>query len=256
MFILKKNLSLKKLTFIWLFIIKRSYLHFIHIKKVNFKYSILFLPHIIRGYIFSAFHDNFNQLIKEKKNYFENKYTFYYNDWFSSSIPIWETLFKNITKIKYLEIGAFEGRSALFVGELTNLHSIMCVDTFMGSDEHENIDFKIVFNNFKNNLIILNKHNVSFTKSTSDHFFKNNKFTYNLIYIDGAHNYDAVKNDFINSFNALEVGGLLIIDDFFWSYYDKLNKNPLAAVLDCYKIFNKNLEIVSLYQQIVFKKKS
>jgi len=44
------------------------------------------------------------------------------------------------------EIGSFEGQSAVFVGELNNVKEVTCVNTFEGSDEHNNINFDLVFN--------------------------------------------------------------------------------------------------------------
>jgi len=53
-------------------------------------------------------------------------------------------------------------------------------------------------------------------KITSDEYFSNqiedNKF--DLIFIDGLHTYEQVYRDFINSYNALEEGGIIVAHDF------------------------------------------
>ena len=79
------------------------------------------------------------------KIYFDNKYRFNYDDWFSANIIFWKKIVNKIDKIRYLEIGSFEGRSTVFIKELDNLESLMAIDTFEGSDEHKNIDFKKVY---------------------------------------------------------------------------------------------------------------
>ncbi len=130
----------------------------------------------------------------------------------------------------------------------------MAIDTFEGSDEHKNIDFKKVYENFKYNINLGENKNVNFRKTNSDDFFKKNKNHYNLIYIDGSHHYEQVKKDFINSFNFLENNGYIICDDFMWFYYDKIELNPMKAILECYELYKSKLSIEFVYNQIIFKK--
>tara|TARA_Y100000590_G_scaffold289197_1_gene325573 strand:- start:219 stop:1031 length:813 start_codon:yes stop_codon:yes gene_type:complete len=242
-------------------IIANSFLTFKIIKKISLKFSIILIPQLIKdSLIFEKNRNKMNLNNNEKKIYFEEKYNFNFKDWFSGNIFIWEIIVNKIEKIDYLEIGSFEGRSTVFMGELNNLNSIAAIDTWEGSDEHNSedkrpeISFNKVFENFKNNLNIINKPNINYFKTTSDNFFKNNKKNYNLIYIDGSHHYNDVKNDFINSFNCLKNNGYIICDDFLWFFYDQPELNPMKAVLECYEKFKKNLKIEFLYYQIIFKK--
>jgi predicted O-methyltransferase YrrM len=62
-------------------------------------------------------------------------------DWFSHNIPVWEQLATLLPEHKsFLEIGSFEGRSAVWIIE--NMMNpgdwIDCVDTWEGSEEHKN----------------------------------------------------------------------------------------------------------------------
>ena len=50
-------------------------------------------------------------------------------------------------------------------------------------------------------------------KDTSDNFFKFNKTKFDLIFIDGLHEYKQVVRDIINSLNTLNDIGILLIDD-------------------------------------------
>ena len=48
---------------------------------------------------------------------------------------------------------------------------------------------------------------------TSDDFFKENKNTFDIIFIDGMHQLEYVYNDFFNSINVLTKNGSIVIDD-------------------------------------------
>ena len=48
---------------------------------------------------------------------------------------------------------------------------------------------------------------------TSDNFFKINKDTFDIIFIDGLHTYDQVKRDITNSLNVLNKNGTLLLHD-------------------------------------------
>jgi uncharacterized protein YxjI len=81
---------------------------------------------------------------------------------------------------------------------------------------------------------------------TSDNFFKNNKQTYNFIYIDGCHEPDFIKRDMENSFKVLEKGGIMWMDDY--SGGDGVQiKNTMNAVLEKYngkyELINKNYQL-------------
>ena len=63
-----------------------------------------------------------------------------------------------------------------------------------------------------------------------------------------------VKKDFINSFNFLENNGYIICDDFTWFAYNKIELNPMKAILECYELYKSKLSVEFLYNQIIFKK--
>jgi len=248
-FFKKNNIFIKVLS-----LIKNFYYIFKIIRKFSLKYSIILIPKIIFSYFFLE-KNRAEIMNNEKKLYFEMKYKFSYDDWFSNNIMIWEKYVINkMHRINYLEIGSFEGRSFVFVGELKNTNSITAIDTWEGNDEHNDIKFIKVFENFKKNINILNKSNIKFFKTTSDNFFKNNKNFYNLIYIDGSHEYTQVKKDFVNALNCIEKKGYIICDDFLWFFYQDLDKNPIKAILECYNEYKKELSVEFVNHQIIFKK--
>ena len=247
-FLKRDNLVIKILS-----IIKNSYISFKNVKKFSLKYSIILLPKLIQGKIF--YENNREQILNNKyKSIFKKECKFSYKDWFSYNIPVWKNIINKIKSINYLEIGSFEGRSCLFISQLKNTNSVTAVDTWKGSHEHTKILFKKVFENFKININYKNRSKIIFFKQTSDKFFIRNKNIYNLIYIDGSHEYSQVKKDFKNSFNCLEKNGYIICDDFMWFFYKDLDKNPMKAILECYNEYKKKLNVEFVNHQIIFKK--
>jgi hypothetical protein len=60
---------------------------------------------------------------------------------------------------------------------------------------------------------ILNRE-VEVHRTTSDEYFKNNQYKFDLIYIDGNHLYDFVKKDISNSLDHIDDHGIIILDDY------------------------------------------
>ena len=233
----------------YLSVLKNSFVKLKIILPMVRSNKLKFILKIIEGQNYVEFQPN----LDIEKFYFKNKYQFNYDDWFSGNINIWKNYLIPLKEIRYLEIGSFEGRSAVFVGEQSNVEEITCVDTFAGSDEHNNIDFHLVYKNCSENLSRLNK-SYNLIKDNSHNFFKNNNKKFNVIYIDGSHFYEDVKKDFSNSINCLDDGGILICDDFFWFFYKKIEQNPIGAILECYENSKIDLEILFINHQIIFKK--
>jgi len=89
---------------------------------------------------------------------------------------------------------------------------------------------------------------------TSNEFFMTNSKKYDLIFVDGDHSSNQVKIDINNSWNILNKGGYLILDDYMWWFYKDLKKNPSSSINNF--IVNNNSEISSLkiWQQVIIKK--
>jgi len=166
---------------------------------------------------------------------------FDFPDWFSGKIPV---LFHFLNKHQFpaqtnlLEIGSFEGRSSLFfLNYFKNKLSInniclTCVDTWEGSNEslHEKINFSLVEKNFNKNIEAFNQ-NIKKHKCTSFEFFKSkNLQQYDLIFIDGSHEFKDVLADAESSFKHIKKNGFIIFDDFNWFHYKDEKLNPAHAI--------------------------
>ena len=182
-------------------------------------------------------------------------------DWFTQNIPHWDYAFKKAdlssqNQISILEIGSWEGLSASFFLSYFPHATVDSVDTWEGGDEH-----KVFLSNFPDATVdsvdtwegvdehkgvetVLTTeqrfdqntasfpHRVRKFKGTSDAFFLNSSGheKYRVVYIDGSHRAEDVYNDSCNAFARLEVGGLLILDDLPWTFYDDILDNPAAGM--------------------------
>jgi len=101
-----------------------------------------------------------------------------------------------------LEIGAAWGVSALAILDAQDKGTLLSVDkdvTAFGKREVQAVGKW--------------DHRYALTNESSDHFWARNQQTFDLIYIDGSHLYDDVRNDFFEAWKVLNDGGLLIGDD-------------------------------------------
>tara|TARA_X000001036_G_scaffold223960_1_gene209594 strand:+ start:24 stop:740 length:717 start_codon:yes stop_codon:yes gene_type:complete len=208
-------------------------------------------------------------LKKKERKKFINNYRNFYNkkkftcDFFSQNTFDWINILNEFKKkeLNYLEIGSFEGNSALFILNNFNVKSVLCVDPWKqlskkeGSNEgYEDIPIKIIENNFDENL---KPHQGKFKKykMRSEVFFKKNAFDFDVIYIDGSHLAEDVLKDCRSSWSCLKRDGILILDDFFWNNYDKIEHNPAYAINTFLKEIENNYKIICLSKFQLFIRK-
>ncbi len=75
-------------------------------------------------------------------------------------------------------------------------------------------------------------------RKTSSEFFKDNITSFDIVFIDGSHLVEDVHEDFINSFNSLNVGGFILLDDVLPKYEINTTRRRFTSVSnqDAYKI--------------------
>ena len=214
---------------------------------------------IIYNYI-RNFLPNYKTKKKSKKieNRIYNQFqSLNYNEkWFCNNLNFLSTNFKNINNIKnILEIGSYEGRSAIFFLNNFSNSNITCVDTWSGGDEHSGVNFELIEKNFDLNTSFYQSNDILIKhKMTSNEFFKKNYKYYDLIFVDGDHSSDQVKIDLINSWNVLKNGGFLVLDDYMWWYYKDLKKNPSTPINDFIKANISNISKLNIWHQVIIKK--
>ena len=197
------------------------------------------------------------ECLKIEKNIYSNfKSEDISKKWFTNNLYFIKKNLAN-TKIKnLLEIGSYEGRSALFFLDLFKITKISCVDTWSGSDEHKDINFHAIENNFDlNTKSFREKKTLLKFKMTSDEFFKQNKNKFDFIYVDGDHAKDQVYKDLINSWSILNSNGFLLIDDYMWWYFKDLKKNPASAVNSFINKYFDQVRKIVIWHQVLLQKK-
>lgn len=182
------------------------------------------------------------------------------NDWFSSTIHEWnDTLaeFKSQPGLSFLEVGSFEGRSAIWLLEniLTDPTSqLTCVDTWHGSAEHQGtgLDFTKIEETFDHNIQVSDKaQQVTKIKGQSSVELRKLSFeSFDFIYIDASHKASDVLEDAVLSWRLLKTGGIIIFDDYIWEpQYEKIHSPAIAidAFVACYedklKVLRKGMQM-------------
>ena len=192
---------------------------------------------------------------KMHQNYLQRKKTT--TDYFSINAYYWDLIInKNFKEFSYLEIGSWEGNSALYILENFVTKRVVCIDIWdLYEDKYKEEHLKR-FLNFKSNLDQFNKR-FSFFKSTSDKYFDNNDEKFDLIYIDGWHEAPQVYKDICNSWNFLNINGIIICDDYFYGdIKSNQDKNLPAYAINKFILQNKTkIKIICVNNNQIFLKK-
>ena len=201
-----------------------------------------------------------NIFIKKKIKSFKKKNQIFLknkritNDYFSMhSYNFFKYLNFLNENFNYLEIGTYEGNSAMFVANTFPKSKVYCVDNWNKTEEYGDQNFDIVEKNFDYNTSSFN--NILKFKNNSDDFFKKNNTLFEVVYIDGYHRDFQVLKDCRNAWKILKRNGLLICDDYIWNFYENIKENPCYSInkfMDEIKNENKVLEVSK--SQIFIKK--
>ena len=138
---------------------------------------------------------------------YNKPYTFT-KDTFTDKIPAWTKLleeFKGKPGVNYLEIGTFEGRSALWILENILTHTTSKLTIIDAFEEHS-------YKTFISNVNLsgeANKFNILSGLSTNK--IRELPFnSFDLAYIDGSGRGIVMHSDLVNTWNLIKVGGVII----------------------------------------------
>jgi len=186
-------------------------------------------------------------------------------DWFHWAIPVW-TQIKPIVKERksFLEIGSFEGRSAVWTIEnmMDDNSELTCIDTWEGSEEHVNGELTDAENKFDANIkIATDKHlNRVVHKLKGDSYTALAKLItpvkaeYDFIYIDGSHIARDVLTDACMAFPLLKTGGVMVFDDYLWGEARDALHRPKIAIDSFTTIHAEKIQWLHLGSQLVIRK--
>jgi len=185
------------------------------------------------------------------------------SDWFSHHISDWEMWlhnFKNLSHLDFLEIGSYEGRSAVWL--LDNIIQnetckITCIDQFV-DDDYEKINNKPLRKQFMENLgPYIEKGKITIFQNQSfdalSELIRSGK-QYDFIYIDGCHMAKSVMEDAILSFKLLKKNGIMIFDDNNWNVKKNIHECPRLAINSFMSVYSWYIKIIYCGDQLVVRK--
>lgn len=163
-------------------------------------------------------------------------------DWFSHNIDIWEQLFDQVNPKTVLEIGSYEGRSAVWMMD-RGCH-VTCIDTWSNEEVEkrfdENTQGKTVKIKGKSSLLLRSLVNDS----------------YDFIYIDGSHMACDVIQDLILAYPLLKIEGIMVCDDYMYQLGGNPIHSPKPAIDAFINCYAEKIELLNApIQQIFIRKK-
>lgn len=189
-------------------------------------------------------------------------------DWFSWAPEVWTQLIPMLPgepgQRRFLEIGSFEGRSAVWIGEhmMQGGDYLMCVDTWEGGEEHSEEDMQEVYRRFRRNmekLATLKEFNWNVNQSTSAQALAEEVYDfclpYHFIYIDGSHQAKDVLTDACMAWQLLAPGGIMVFDDYLWGNPRDVLHRPKIAIDAFTNIFAEELQVIHSGYQLIVKRK-
>jgi predicted O-methyltransferase YrrM len=190
-----------------------------------------------------------------KENPFINLKMSFSGDWFSNNIDLWKKHLHNFQNkpVHFLEIGTFEGKSALWMLEniLTHKDShLTCVDNFIIKTK----DGKDAYPRLVKHLHHL-KNKVTILKGESGDVLKklpSNKFDF--IYIDANHHSQNVLEDAVLAFPLLKPHGILIFDDYTHNKEHDVNC-PRLGIDAFLNIYSNDIKVLFTGWQVILMKR-
>ena len=201
-------------------------------------------------------------------------------DWFSWVPDVWAQLLPMLPARKsFLEIGSYEGRSALWMAEnmLEDGGEIVAVDTWEGGEEHKAAGLLMheVEARFDSNIAAFHA-SVGVCPDDPEQFIRHiwkvkqpatlflasqlvdmdpgKGWQFDFIYIDGSHLAKDVLTDACMSWPLLKKGGLLVFDDYLWGNPRDALHRPKVAVDAFTTIFGEELQVAHAGYQFVVQK--
>jgi hypothetical protein len=157
--------------------------------------------------------------LKSHRDYFKQDFRGYGEDAFHA---MWYNIFKEFAPKKALEIGVYRGQVislwALLSDQLGTKTQISAISPFSPAGDHVSVYLKNIdyYQDVVKNCSVFSKNTISLNKGYStdpDMIDAIKSQTWDLIYIDGNHDYEVVKKDFEVCSQALNKNGLIILDD-------------------------------------------
>ena len=180
--------------------------------------------------------------------------TFTGPDWFTPRIPLFRKYlaeFVGKPGLRFLEVGSFEGRSALWMAEnvLTGGESnLFCVDPWTDNAEQSGVAMEDVRERFIANTRTL-RDRIGWQSGTLIQVATVMSWFYwapvfDFTYIDGSHRAADVLSDSVLAWHMLKPGGLIAWDDLHWTREGSDWDRPGTAIEAFVKCHQDRLDII------------
>ena len=186
------------------------------------------------------------------------------NDWLGSNIVHWFAALEGRRRdyVTILEIGSWEGRSAIAFLNILPKAVITCVDTFEGSPNHWTDpamqgQLSLLESRFDRNMAPY-RHRVRKIKARSpaamDMLARDGE-KFDIVYVDGSHRRDDVLTDSIMAWRLLKVGGTMIWDDLRFRLDWEPSERPADAIALFSAMFGPCMSEVHRGWQLIVSKR-
>src|SRR3990167_4943652 len=170
---------------------------------------------------------------------------------------------KGVPNAKGLEIGSFEGRSAIWFCDkiLTGLGAkLTCIDPWVPTAELMAMGFdwseaeKLFDRNVANSG---HAEKINKIKAPSFNALRGLNFeSYDFIYIDGSHRSDHVMEDAVLSFRLIKNEGVMIFDDYKLIRYPDKGMDPQSGIDKFYGAYRHNFRLLHVGEQAIVRKET
>jgi hypothetical protein len=160
-------------------------------------------------------------------------------DWTSENFTMWRRVLSPLRNrpLRILEVGSWEGRSALFFLNFIRHSTITCIDTFAGGEEHYarkdwTDELPDIESRFDRNLAPFASRVEKLKGPSRDglRWLAEQRRRFDLAYIDGSHIYPDVLADTIGVWPLVNPGGVVIWDDYKYGVHLSAEQRPQAAI--------------------------
>lgn len=181
-------------------------------------------------------------------------------DWTSQFFPTWASLLepRRDESLAVLEIGSWEGRSAIFFLRYLRNCRLTCIDAFAGSAEHLatpkwSIELPHIEARFDSNLAEFGGR-VEKLKDTSTRALGNllaQGRRFDLVHVDGSHRSVDVRSDATLSWLMVRERGIVIFDDYEWDLAPDPAERPglgidafLSDIAGAYRELHRGYQVI------------
>jgi hypothetical protein len=183
-------------------------------------------------------------------------------DWTTVNFDSWAAILAPLRdrEVEILEVGSWEGRSAIFFLEFFRSGRLTCVDTFLGSDEHSS---------WQDTLPSLEKR---FDENTGPYRARLEKIkdrsaraldqlaqdgrSFDIIYIDGSHKREDVMADSSLAWKILKQEGFIIWDDYLWNSGAPQADRPHRAIDGFLHAVSGEIKLLQFSSQVIGQKQA